>query len=120
MCSCPDGASAWPKPRLSQAFASTNRLLSALSDDERVLLVPHLEAVPLPLHQTLEQAKKRVPYVYFMEQGFASVVANGRGSREVEVGIIGREGMTGAQRRPWRRLSDEPDLHAGRGPWSAH
>jgi hypothetical protein len=36
---------------------------------------------------------KRVESVYFPESGFASVVANG--DHELEVGIIGREGMTG-------------------------
>jgi CRP-like cAMP-binding protein len=34
-----------------------------------------------------------VQYVYFMESGFASVVANGQFN--IEVGIIGREGMSG-------------------------
>jgi hypothetical protein len=33
--------------------------------------------------------------VYFIEAGFASVVANGSGKPSIEVGIIGREGMTG-------------------------
>jgi CRP-like cAMP-binding protein len=33
--------------------------------------------------------------VYFIERGFASVVANDSGKRRIEVGIIGREGMTG-------------------------
>jgi CRP-like cAMP-binding protein len=41
----------------------------------------------------LEARNKRVVNVYFMESGFASVVANGK--RNIEVGIIGREGMTG-------------------------
>ena len=35
---------------------------------------------------------KRVEHVYFIESGVASVVANG----ETAVGIVGREGMTGA------------------------
>ena len=33
--------------------------------------------------------------VYFIDRGFASVVADAQGKREIEVGIIGREGMTG-------------------------
>lgn len=32
---------------------------------------------------------------YFIERGFASVVADGPGKRDIEVGLIGREGMTG-------------------------
>ena len=31
----------------------------------------------------------------FLESGYASVVADGPGKRSIEVGIIGREGMTG-------------------------
>ena len=33
--------------------------------------------------------------IYFPESGFASVVANGNSKRPIEVGLIGREGMTG-------------------------
>ncbi len=36
---------------------------------------------------------KRVEWVYFPESGFASVVANGE--HPLEIGLIGREGMTG-------------------------
>ena len=43
----------------------------------------------------LETANARIDSVYFIERGFASVVANGMGKRSIEVGIIGREGMTG-------------------------
>ena len=41
----------------------------------------------------LEQRKKNVEHIYFVDSSIVSVVANG--TREVEVGIIGREGMTG-------------------------
>lgn len=33
--------------------------------------------------------------VYFIDHGFASVVADGPGKRDIEVGLIGRESMTG-------------------------
>jgi CRP-like cAMP-binding protein len=58
------------------------------------LLAPHLQQVELPLHKKLEQTKRRVTAVYFPDSGFASVVADG-GKRPIEVGLIGREGMTG-------------------------
>src|SRR5204862_7882849 len=51
--------------------------------------------VDLPVRKQLEPRNKRVQYVYFMESGFASVVANGSTKPSIEVGIIGREGMTG-------------------------
>jgi CRP-like cAMP-binding protein len=72
-----------------------NLLLGSLSSSDRNLLRPHLEAVPLALRQDLEKADKRVDAVYFPESGFASVVAGHKTEAQVEVGLIGRDGMTG-------------------------
>jgi CRP-like cAMP-binding protein len=74
---------------------SSNRILSRLSRQDIALLEPHLEAVDLPVRKTLEVRRKRIDHVYFIEAGFASVVANGTSKPGIEVGIIGREGMTG-------------------------
>ncbi len=74
---------------------SRNRLLSSLSTGDFDLLAPHLESVTLELRKMLEKPNKRIEAVYFPETGFASVVAIQRGGKEVEVGLIGREGMTG-------------------------
>ena len=72
---------------------SSNRVLSRLSRKDFALLEPHLEAVDLPVRKQLAARNKRVQHVYFPESGFASVVADG--GRAIELGIIGREGMTG-------------------------
>src|SRR5438477_3398813 len=74
---------------------SSNQILSRLSRQEFALLEPHLEPVDLPVRKTLEVRKKRIDQVYFIESGFASVVANGTSKPSIEVGIIGREGMSG-------------------------
>jgi CRP-like cAMP-binding protein len=74
---------------------SSNRILSRISRQDFALLEPHLEAVDLPVRKPLEVRKKRIEDVYFIESGFASVVANGTSKPSIEVGIIGREGMTG-------------------------
>jgi CRP-like cAMP-binding protein len=73
----------------------SNRILSRLSRQDFALLEPHLEAVDLPVRKPLEARRKRIDQVYFIESGFASVVANGTSKPSIEVGIIGREGMTG-------------------------
>ena len=73
----------------------SNRILSRLSGADLNLLKPHLQPVDLPLRKQLEARKRRIDQVYFIESGFASVVANGTGKPSIEVGIIGREGMTG-------------------------
>jgi CRP-like cAMP-binding protein len=81
-------------PEKGSTARSANRLLSRLSPEEFGLLRPHLEAVELPVRKQLESRNKPIEAVYFIEHGIASVVANGSG-RPIEVGIIGREGMTG-------------------------
>ena len=74
---------------------SPNRILSRLSPADLGLLETHLEPVDLPVHRPLEGRNRRIDFVYFIEAGFASVVANGSGKPSIEVGIIGRERMTG-------------------------
>ena len=75
--------------------AVTNQVLAGLTRADFALLKPHLVAVDLPVPTQLEAAHTRIDMVYFLEGGFASVVADGPGKRGIEVGIIGREGMTG-------------------------
>ena len=75
--------------------SSSNGLLASLADDDFDLLEPHLEFVTLGLRKSLEKPNRRIDAVYFPEAGFASVVAVQPSGKEVEVGLIGREGMTG-------------------------
>jgi CRP-like cAMP-binding protein len=70
-----------------------NHVLARLARADLRLLDPHLEAVDLPVRKQLVGRNKRVGHVYFPESGIVSVVANGESP--IEVGIIGREGMTG-------------------------
>ncbi len=74
---------------------SDNWLLSSLSAGDFGLLEPHLESVTLDLRMYLERPNKRITAVYFPGSGFASVVAIQSTGKRVEVGLIGREGMTG-------------------------
>jgi CRP-like cAMP-binding protein len=77
------------------AHSQTNLILSRLTDSDFNLIEADLEDVDLPVRKVLEHQQRRIDSVYFPESGFASVVANGEGKRPIEVGIIGREGMTG-------------------------
>jgi CRP-like cAMP-binding protein len=74
---------------------SSNKLLACLSTDDFNLLGPYLESVTLGLRKNLERPNRRIDAVYFPEGGFASVVAVQSNGKQVEVGLIGREGMTG-------------------------
>ena len=70
-----------------------NRLLNSLSPSDLVLLRSTLKPVDLPIEAVLEKPNEPIEWVYFFESGIASVVA-GEGTR-IEVGLIGREGMSG-------------------------
>lgn len=70
-----------------------NYVLSSLSQSDYGLLEEYLEPVDLPVRKVLERRGRKISAIYFPESGFASVVANG--ITPIEVGIIGREGMTG-------------------------
>ena len=70
-------------------------MLAHLSADDYGLLAPHLQQVEIPLRKRLETRRKVIEHIYFPESGFISVVADGHASQHVEVGLIGREGMSG-------------------------
>ena len=72
-----------------------NRLLGALSPRDMTLLAPHLEPREFAVRHVFEEPNRPIKYVYFIERGFASVVAVATSARQVEVGLIGREGVTG-------------------------
>ena len=75
--------------------SGNNRLLASLSTDDFGLLEPQLESVTLGLRKYLERPNRRIDAAYFPEAGFASVVAVQSNGKQVEVGLIGSEGMTG-------------------------
>jgi CRP-like cAMP-binding protein len=71
-----------------------NRLLLGLSAADRRLLLPSLEPVELELRRTIEEPNTQVTHIYLPESGIISVVA-GAAHQHIEVGLIGREGMSG-------------------------
>jgi CRP-like cAMP-binding protein len=72
-----------------------NRLLAALSQADLALLQPHLRSVPMAVFKEMERPNRRIETVFFMEAGIASVVAVQPDETRAEVGLIGREGMSG-------------------------
>ncbi|ABC93955.1 hypothetical conserved protein (plasmid) [Rhizobium etli CFN 42] len=79
-----------------QQLKFRNELLRAMGPQEQELLLPHLERVDLEVPLILEMENSSVSDVYILESGLASIVARFPGGRDIEVGIVGREGMTGA------------------------
>jgi CRP-like cAMP-binding protein len=72
-----------------------NRLLQAMSEDDFARLEPHLEPVSLSVKDRLVEPNQPIEHVHFLEEGLASVVAISPDNERLEVGHIGREGMTG-------------------------
>lgn len=76
-------------------ISTGNQLLRALSSSDFELLAPHLAAVVLRMRQELERPNKRIDDIYFPDSGFASVLATHPDGTQVEIGIVGCEGVTG-------------------------
>ncbi|TNC07625.1 Crp/Fnr family transcriptional regulator [Methylobacterium terricola] len=81
-------------PQLQQATVR-NSLLKALSPADFALLRPHLEPMTTQLREGLIDANQPIQELYFPEVGFASVVTACT-EGQIEVGLIGREGLVGA------------------------
>ena len=77
--------------------AVENHLLELLPARDRARLLAICEPVQLVLSEVLCEPGKPIRHVYFPTRGFISLVALIAGSPGVEVGMVGREGMLGAQ-----------------------
>ena len=91
---------------MSFSDLNKNHLLASLLEKDRKRLEPHLEDVPLPTGLMLEEPGKPIDQAVFPSSGIVSLVAVA-GDDRIEVGIIGREGMTGVS----VLLESTPPLH---------
>lgn len=74
---------------------SSNKLLAGLSLADMALIQPLLEWSELPARTVIEAKNQPVDRIHFLESGILSIVASASGDRQVEIGIVGREGMSG-------------------------
>jgi len=82
---------------MSTRQASTaNTLLRVLTEADYALLEPHLEREQLKLKDPIFEPNEPIERVYFLEEGVASIVSEQEDGDKVEVGLFGREGMSGA------------------------
>ena len=72
-----------------------NRLLDALPSKDREQLLAHCETFELVIAETLYRAGEPIPHVYFPTGGFISLVTPTDGSDNLEMGMVGSEGMLG-------------------------
>jgi CRP-like cAMP-binding protein len=81
-----------PKPRPDP---SANHLLAALPPGEYRRLARRLVAVPLAHGQALFEVDQPIRHAYFLETGLVSLLAPMEDGAQVEVGMVGREGLVG-------------------------
>ena len=74
-----------------------NHLIELMPRKDRLRLLAICEPVQLVLSDVLYEPGKPMRHVYFPIEGFISQVALLDGSPALEVGMVGREGMLGAQ-----------------------
>ena len=77
--------------------AVENHLIELLPRAVRSRLLAACEPVELTLSQVLTEPGETTRHIYFPLDGFISMVVMLKGSPGVEVGMVGREGMLGAQ-----------------------
>ena len=76
---------------------ANNRLVQRLPRTDRERLLGCCTEVELALRQVVAEPGLRTRHVYFPTDGFISLIAVGKGKAGVEVGMVGREGMLGAE-----------------------
>ena len=74
---------------------SANKLLASLSKADMALIQPLLIWDELPARTVIEARDRPIERVHFLESGILSIIASASGDRQVEIGIVGREGMSG-------------------------
>ena len=72
-----------------------NQFLGALSDDDRSGLLDHCIAVELAFAEVLYHSGERIAYIYFPTGSFISLVMAIEGHANLEVGLVGNEGVLG-------------------------
>lgn len=75
--------------------AVRNLLLQSLAPDDFDMLAPFLECRPLARRQQLIEPGEPIAHVWFPEHGLGSLVAATPEGHSAEVGIVGRDGLSG-------------------------
>ncbi|WP_037082613.1 Crp/Fnr family transcriptional regulator [Neorhizobium vignae] len=72
-----------------------NILLSLLTDQDQNALIPWMEKIELKQNDVLFQPLQEIEHVYFFDSGLSSEIAVNADGIKIEVGCVGREGMSG-------------------------
>lgn len=72
-----------------------NRILESLPAEEYERIAPHLEDIRTKYGDVISQPDEKIEYVHFPKRGIISVCAVMQDGSQVEVGLVGNEGMCG-------------------------
>lgn len=72
-----------------------NLLLAALTREDRQRLLGDHSPVDLNFSHTLNESGDRIHQIYFPIDGFISLITPGAGRAQLEIGLVGNEGMLG-------------------------
>jgi CRP-like cAMP-binding protein len=100
----------------SRATPLGNRLLAALPRDARRRLLANCEAVDLTIGDTLYQPGHSIEHAYFPTDGFISLLTPIAGHANLEVGLVGNEGMLGVSLALGVEVSPLQAMVRGSGP----
>jgi len=70
-------------------YPPRNRILAALPRAEFDRFSPNLQSVSLTLRQALHEVRDPLEWVYFIEEGVASILTTMTNGSTIEVGMIG-------------------------------
>jgi CRP-like cAMP-binding protein len=73
----------------------TNSLLAALPNKDHQLLLAHLQPVALSFGEVIYIAGEPIQHIYFPTDSMVSLVTLVAGHQDLEVGMVGHEGMLG-------------------------
>ncbi len=79
----------------TSALAVQNQILTRIPPDAFDLLRPHLRRVEIEKRAILQDHRRPIEYVHFVERGVASTFARTSRDGAVEVSLIGRFGLVG-------------------------
>ncbi|WDR07216.1 Crp/Fnr family transcriptional regulator [Devosia rhodophyticola] len=80
---------------IETGYDHLNKLLAILKPEDQAFLAEHLEPVTYVQKDEVERPGTIIESVIFPETGLLSVVAHLPEGRDIEVGIVGRDGMSG-------------------------
>jgi CRP-like cAMP-binding protein len=102
-----------PQPR---SAVTENLLLAALSKEERLQLLGDSAPVELGFAEPLGEPGDRIRHVYFPIASFVSLITPGAKNAQLEIGMVGNEGMLGVPLLLGVNISPLRALVQGAGP----